>query len=107
MELDKNTAFNTYGVICLPRSLSVHTGDRTRSHKTIAKKIDMQASDCSLTNSKSAKRRTKLAVLIITHLSSTTNVTCILDDPVPVLHTSSKFKVQSFIIALFGILVCK
>ena len=38
VELDKNTAFNTYGVICLPRSLSVYTGDRTRSHKTIAKK---------------------------------------------------------------------
>ena len=56
--------------------------------RQLLKKFDMQASDCSLTNSKSAKRRTKLAVLIITHLSSTTNVTCILDDPVPVLHTS-------------------
>ena len=39
VELDKSTAFNTCGVICLPRSLSVHTGDRTRSHKTIAKNI--------------------------------------------------------------------
>ena len=38
VELDKKRAFNAYGVIRLPRSLSVHTGDRTRSHKTIAKK---------------------------------------------------------------------
>ena len=36
VELDKTTAFKYLAVICLPRSLSVHTGDRTRSHKTIA-----------------------------------------------------------------------
>ena len=41
VELDKNTAFNTYGVICLPQSFSVHIGDRTRSHKTIAKKYSI------------------------------------------------------------------
>ena len=59
--------------------------------RQLLKIFNVYASDCSLTNSKSAKLRTKLAVLIITHRSSCPNVTstCILDDPVPVLHTSS------------------
>ena len=61
-----------------------YTGDRTRSHKTIAKKdsICRLAIMCSLTTSKSAKLCTKLAVLIITHAPfSTVTVACILYDP--------------------------
>ena len=38
----------------------------------------LKTSDCSLTTSKSAKLRTKLAVLIITHRSSCNYVACII-----------------------------
>ena len=65
---DKKTAFNIYGVICLPRSRSVHPGHSTLLHKSSVEKVSMcKASDCSLTTSKSAKLHTKLAILIMTH----------------------------------------
>ena len=61
--------------------------------RQLLKIFDVYARDFRLINSKSAKLCSKLAILIITHRSSCPNVTstCILDDPVPVLHTSYSY----------------